>query len=230
MTPPDPAATPRAPLSFATIFAFLGLLAMAAGWWLPWVAELDVGGIGVTRSDLERIERDAARQGAPEDVAAAIRRMVASEAVSGTDLALLGRWYVDAPESDLEPKERRAWDLGLVVLRWAPWAALGAAALLALARLRKPPAPVLSAVIVLAVLVGGLAGLLWLGASQQAREAVAKNPTVLGAGVHAVTLGGLAALLGACFAVRSSNWWKVHLLAFATLAATIWWAVQRVQG
>jgi len=207
--------------SFATVLAFLGLLAMAAGWYLPWIARPDVDGVGFSRGDLNRLDEEAKKEGVPENVTAVVRRMLGSEAVSGRDLSVLGDFWLERDETQLEPKEFRGWTVGLAVLRVAPWALLAVAALLLVGRLRKPSSPVGTLVLTLAILVGGFAALIWLGSSQAAKKAVAADPTILGVGMYALVFGGAAAFLGGLFAVRTSTWWKVYPLTIVAVFGTI---------
>jgi|GEM_PF-3533891 len=207
--------------SFATVLAFLGLLAMAAGWYLPWIARPDVDGVGFSRGDLNRLDEEAKKEGVPENVTAVVRRMLGSEAVSGRDLSVLGDFWLERDETQLEPKEFRGWTVGLAVLRVAPWALLAVAALLLVGRLRKPSSPVGTLVLTLAILVGGFAALIWLGSSQAAKKAVAADPTILGVGMYALVFGDAAAFLGGLFAVRTSTWWKVYPLTIVAVFGTI---------
>ncbi len=219
----DPSALPpppAPPLSIATLLAFVGLLAIAAGWFLPWLARIDVGAVGVSRADLERLDAEARRDGVPADVVAVARRMLKNEAVNGHDLSVLGHHFVREAK-DLPPRERRGWTLGLATLRYAPWAAAAAALCLLLGRLRKPGSLALTLALTVALLVGGFAGLMWLGSSQQAKDAVADDPQVLGLGIHAIALGGLTALLGGLFALRTSTWWKVLPLTGGAVAGVV---------
>jgi len=224
---PDSTTAPSRPLSFATLLAFLGLVAIAVGWFLPWVARMDVGGIGVSGSDLTRLDEQARKEGAPEEVVAVIRRMRENEAVSGNDFAVLGRFWLDK-DTTVVARERRGWTLGLAVMRWAPWVTAAAAALLLLGRMRKPGSLVLTLVLSVAILVGGFAGLMWLGSSQQAKDSVATDPKVLGLGIYAIAIGGLAALLGGLFAMRASTWWKAILLTVLAVTGVIVACVQYV--
>lgn len=207
-------------LSIATLLAFVGLLAIAAGWFLPWLARIDVGAVGLSRADLERLDANAKRDGVPERVTEVARRMLENHAVNGNDLAILGQHFVGEAK-DLPPRERRGWTLGLATLRWAPWAAAAAALGLLLGRLRKPGALALAFALTVAILVGGFAGLMWLGASEQAKDAVADDPRVLGLGIHAIALGGLTALLAGLFAMRTSTWWKVVPLTGLAVAGVV---------
>jgi len=226
-TSPDLATSPAPRTSFMTVLAFLGLLVMAAGWYLPWLAHVEINGIGASRASLQQLEENAKKEGIPDDVTAVIKRMLANEAVSGSDLSTFGRYYVDK-QDDLTPKDRRGWTLGLAVLRFAPWAAVAAAVLLALGRLRKPGFLTLTLVLSIAILIGGFAGLLWLGASEQAKDAVTTDPKVLGVGIYAIALGGLAAFLGGLFAVRTCTWWKAYLLTIAVVVGAVVGAVAYV--
>ncbi|MFO0932883.1 MAG: hypothetical protein U1E39_09245 [Planctomycetota bacterium] len=213
---------PLAPrTSFATVLAFLGLLAMAAGWFLPWIARLDVDGMGISDAELGRLEEQGKREGVPDAVMAVVKRMRSNEAVSGRDLSVLGDHFISRDGDTLPAKERRGWAVGLAVMRWAPYALAGVALLLLLGRLRKPSFPVGTLVLSVALLVGGFAALLWIGASNNAREAVAKNPTVLGVGLYGIVFGGAAAFLGGLFGVRTSTWWKVYLLTILVVVGTI---------
>lgn len=207
--------------SFATTLAFLGLVAMAVGWFLPWIARLDVDGMGISEAELRGLEERAKEEGVPEAVIGVVKRMRSNEAVSGRDLSILGDFWIERDAATLPPKEVRAWTVGLVVMRWTPFV-LGAAALfLLLGRLRKPSFPVGALVVALALLVGGFSALMWIGASNNAREAVEKQPQVLGLGIHGIVFGGAAALLGGLFAVRRSTWWQTYLLAILAVVATI---------
>lgn len=219
-SPADLAPAPSPRTSFATTLAFLGLLAIVAGWFLPAITDIHMGGAGATRADLDRLEADAKEKGVPDDVVAAAKHMRANEAISVRDFVVVGRWVFDKAEG-LEPKERRAWNLVLLVGTWTPWVALGAAALLALGRLRKPGFLPLTLALTIAILIGGLAGLLVLGSSQQAKDAVARDPQVLGVGIYAIALGGLATFLGGLFAVRRGTWWKAYLLTIVAVASAI---------
>lgn len=213
---------PLAPrTSFATVLAFLGLVVMAAGWFLPWIARLDVDGMGISEADLGRLEAEAKREGVPDAVMAVVKRMRSNEAVSGRDLSVLGDFWIEREAKSLSPKELRGWTAGLAVMRWAPWALAGTALLLLLGRFRKPSFPVGTLVLSLALLVGGFAALLWIGASENAREAVAKDPKVLGVGMYGIVFGGAAAFLGGLTAVRTSTWWKVYLLTILVVVGTI---------
>ena len=220
-------ATPKT--SFATVLAFLGLVAIAAGWFMPWIAKINVSGVAMSRADLHTLEDQARKEGVPADVAGVVKRMLANEAVSGRDLAVMGRFWIDLDDQkELDAKERRGWTLGLAVLTWAPWVAAGVAALLLLGRLRKPSFPVLTLVLTVAILVGGFAGLVWLGSSEAAKNAVADDPQILGVGVYAIALGGAAAFVGGVLAVRSSTWWKAYLLTIVAVVASIMGAVAYV--
>jgi hypothetical protein len=214
-----PSPAPRT--SFATGLAFLGLVAMAAGWFLPWIARLDVDGMGISDAELRRLEAEAKQDGVPDDVLAVVKRMRSNEAVSGRDLSVLGDHWISKDGKTLPPHEFRAWTAGLVVMRWTPYVLAGVALLLLLGGLRKPSFPVGTLVLSLALLVGGFAALLWIGASNHAREAVAKDPTVLGVGLYGIVFGGAAAFLGGLFAVRTSTWWKVYLLTILVVVGTV---------
>ena len=214
--PPFPSRT-----SFATVLAFLGLLAMAAGWFLPWIARLDVDGMGISDPELVRLEEQAKREGVPDAVMAVVKRMRSNEAVSGRDLSVLGDFWISRDGDTLPAKERRGWAVGLAVMRWTPYALAGVALLLLLGRFRKPSFPVGTLVLSLALLVGGFAALIWIGASQNARDAVAQDPKVLGVGLYGIVVGGAAAFLGGLFAVRSSTWWKVYLLTVLVVVGTV---------
>ncbi len=224
---PETSPSPAPGTSFMTVLAFLGLLAITAGWFLPAIADIRLGGGGASKADLERLESDAKKNGISDDVVASLKRMQANEAVSARDFEVVGSYYVEKTEG-LDPKERRGWTLALAVLRWTPWAALGAAALLALGRLRKPGFLTLTLVLSIAIVVGGMAGLLVLGSSQQAKDAVAADPKVLGVGIYAIALGGLAAFLGGLFAVRRGTWWKAYLLTIVVVAAVVMGAMAYV--
>ena len=101
-SPDSPMASTR-PLSLATLLAFLGLVAIAVGWFLPWVARMDVGGLGVSGTDLTLLDERAKQEGASEEVVAVIHRMRTNEAVSGNDLSVLGRFSLDK-ETTLTPR------------------------------------------------------------------------------------------------------------------------------
>ena len=83
-------------------------------------------------------------------------------------------------------------------MRWAPSVTAAAALLLALGRLRKPGSLLLALALTVAILVGGFAGLLVLGSSQQAKDAVAKDPQILGLGIYAIAIGGWSPCSVAC--------------------------------
>jgi hypothetical protein len=226
-TPTNEPATPARRLSLATMLAFLGLAAMTVGWFLPWIARVDVEGVGISDADVRRLDERAKEEGVPDDVTTVVKRVAAHDAVSGRDLSVLGRFWVDR-EKSLTPREQRGWALGLAVLAWGPWALGASALLLLLGGWRKPSSPVAALVLTAATLVGGFAGLMWIGSSQQAKDAVAHDPQVLGVGIYAIALGGLAAFLGGLFAVRTSTWWKAYLLAALAVGGAVWGAIQYV--
>jgi hypothetical protein len=227
--PPPPPATPRP--SWATALAFVGLLAVAGGWFLPWVADAHVhGGAGFAHADLvqlARLEREAGRDATSDDVVRAARRLLRGEAVDGFDLGALARYVVDPPSGARgvrgpdDPVERRAFAVAGVVLRIGPYVAAAVALLLLLGRLRKPAFVVLGLVLAVALLLGGGAALLLLGASLDARETVANDPTALGLGVYTIALGGLATLVGGLGAARLATWWKAYLVAIVAVVAAI---------
>src|SRR5690606_19989326 len=144
--------------------------------------------MGVSAADLRRLAEEGKTAGVPADVVAVTRRMLENEAVSGIDLGILGRYRLEQ-EKHLEPRERRGWTLGLAELRGAPWVTGSSAVLLAFGRMRKPGTLPLTLALTVALLVGGFAGLLWLGSSQQAKDAVAEDPKVLGLGIYAIAVG-----------------------------------------
>lgn len=217
--PPLPPLAPRT--SFATVLAFLGLLAAAAGWFLPWTGKLDLTGAGFTRGDLERLVERGPREGVSEAVVGVATRVLAADAVTGRDLSIVFDHWFDTERATLEEKEVRGWTVGLAALRWSPWALLGAAGLLLLGLLRKPSAFVGALVLVLALLVACFVAIVGLGASESARAAVRADPATLGVGAWAIAGGALAALVGGVFAVRTSTWWKVYLLAIGGVVAAI---------
>lgn len=214
---PPPA--PRA--SFATKLAFLGLVVMAAGWFLPWLARLEAEGFRFTPAELRELEEQDRRAGASDDVVAVARRVRENGYLTGRDLATLVGSSDVRERSSLTPSEGRAWDAAVAFLRWAPFVAAGAAALLLLGRLRKPGVLVGTLTLVVALAVSALIGLLWLGASQTARESVANDPGILGIGMWAIHAGALLALVGGLFGVRASTWWKVYLLTVVTVVAAV---------
>lgn len=209
--------------SFACVLAFVGLLAMAGGWFLPWVAELDVQGMAFSRDDLRRMEDEAKREGIPDDVTAVVRSMLEKEAVSGRDLGVVCAYWLDKERErgGIDPKEERGFTIGVAVLRYGPFALAAVAGLLLLRGLRKPAFPVGALVLTAAILVGGFAALVWIGASQTAKESVQQDPRVLGVGVYGIVFGGALAFLGGLFAVRTSTWWKVYLLTILLVVGTV---------
>lgn len=209
--------------SFATVLAFVGLLAMAGGWFLPWVADLDVQGMAFSRDDLRRMEDEAKREGIPDDVTAVVRSMLEKEAVSGRDLGVVCAYWLDKERERgaIDPKEERGFTIGVAVLRYGPFVLAGVAGLLLLRGLRKPSFPVGALVLTAAILVGGFAALLWIGASQTAKESVQQDPRVLGVGLYGIVFGGALAFLGGLFAVRTSTWWKVYLLTIVLVVGSV---------
>ncbi len=218
---PSPMPSPAPRTSFATVLAFLGLVAMAAGWFLPWVARLDADGFGFTDAELRRLEAQDRRDGAAGDVAAVVGRIRANGHVTGRDLGALGAAMIADHRASLTPSDARGWDLGVAFLRWAPWLAAGVAVLLLIGRFRKPGVLVGTATLVVTIAIGALLAILWLGASNTAHDTVTRDPSVLGVGMWAIHAGVAAALVGGLFAVRASTWWKVYLLTLGIVAAAV---------
>jgi hypothetical protein len=107
-------------------------------------------------------------------------------------------------------------------LRWLPWVAAALGAWVLLCRLRPLPSLLLAAVFTTGTLVGGLAGLLWVGMSEAGRRRIQDNPGELGVGLQIVTVSAALAILAAIFGVRRSNWWLAYLLSLGlTLGALI---------
>lgn len=216
----DPSLPPPAPrMSFATELAFLGLVVMAVGWFLPWLARLEADGFRFTPAELRDLEEQERRAGAPDDLVAVTRRVRENGYLTGRDLAALAGAPGVRSRSSLTPSEDRAWGVAVAFLRWAPFVAAGAAALLLLGRLRKPGVLVGTLALVIALAVSALVGLLWLGASQTARESVVNDPGILGMGMWAIHAGAVLALVGGLFSVRASTWWKIYLLTVVSLVA-----------
>ena len=205
--------------SFATILAFAGLVAIAVGWALPWFGAVDVAPVGADRVEL-RAFADGAKNGVPEDVSAVARRVLDGASVSGNQLATLGRFWLGR-RGGIDPVERRAWTAGLLVLRLAPWTAAAAALLLLLGRLRRPASPVLAWTLFVAASVLGFAGIVGLGASENARRAVIEDPSRLAVGVWSIAGGIVTAILGGLAAVTRKTWWRAYLLAFVLVVASI---------
>lgn len=218
---PSPMPSPAPRTSLATVLAFLGLVVMAVGWFRPWLARLEADGFRFTPAELRELEEQERRAGTPDDLVVVTRRVRENGYLTGRDLAAFAGASRVRDRSSLTPSEGRAWDVVVAFLRWAPFVAAGAAALLLLGRLRKPGVLVGTLTLVIALAVSAFVGLLWLGASQTARESVANNPGIIGEGMWAIHAGALLALVGGLFGVRASTWWKVYLLTVAVVVAVV---------
>ena len=221
--------------SFWALIACLGCAAVAASFFLPWLA-LGAGeqsDLGVSQGDLRALE-DAARKegGETPEVLALVRRIRAGEPITGRAWKTLLGWTVDHAEAQarLEPREVRAFRAANVALGALPWLAALLALLLLGNRLRRMPAAAIGALFLVGLLLGGLAGLLWLGASVQAQEHAAQNAAHLGLGMQVLAVGGLACLAAALFGVSRRTWWRGWGLGLALCAAIVAGVVLYVRG
>ena len=213
-------AAPRRPVSISTVLAFVGLVAMAVGWFLPWSTRIDLRGVGPTGPELDRLADPRANAGVPADVAEVAGRLRDNGSATGHDLTVVGSYWNDHRGSH-DPTERRALKIGLFTARAAPYLAAFLALLVLLGRLAKPSSPVLGLVLAYSLGMAAFTGLLVLGASDRARRAVLDEPALLGVGAYAIVGGCLASLFGGLFAMRTSTWWKALLLALALVIAAI---------
>ena len=212
-------APPRA-ISIATVLAIVGLVAMAAGWFLPWTARADMHGVGPSGSELDRMTDPTTNLGIPADVIEVARHLRDNGSATGRDLAVVGSYWVDHTGSH-SPIEHRAWKIGLFAAKAAPFLAAFLALLLLMGRLRRPQFVVLGLIQAYALGIAGFAALLVLGASENARAAIANDPSRLGFGIYVIVVGCLAALFGALFSFRTSTWWKSLLLALTLVGGSI---------
>ncbi len=215
-----PVPQPPRSISIATVLAFVGLVAMAGGWFLPWGTNVDVQGVGPSGPELDQLTDPRSNAGVPADVVEVARRLRDNGSASGSDLVVVGSHWVDRTPSD-SPVERRAWRIGLFAAKAAPYLAAFLALLLLLGRLRKPSSPVLGSVLAYTLGILGFAALLAIGASENARAAVSNDPSLLGIGIFAIVGGMLATLFGSLGSMRTSTWWKSLLLALALVIAVL---------
>lgn len=217
---PPPPPPPVRPLAIATLLAFVGFLAVAAGWALPWIRDIDGPGMGSARSDVERMRDDARRKRAPASVVEALDRLAAKGPASGHDLARILRWSADHDEG-VGARERRGWLAGLGFAQAAPWVAAALAVLLALGRLRAPSALVAGTSIGVALLLLAFLGVLFVGASDTARAGAAERPSAVGLGLWAVAAGSVLAFLGAVGGLRAKTWWKAIPLTLLLVGGAV---------
>lgn len=225
---PTTTATIR-PFSFWALVALLACLAIAASWFLPWLAlgAAERSDLGVGEGDL-RVLEDAARKEGPEAEAMLdlVGRLRAGEAATGREWLSLLSFAMEsaAARASFEPREERAFRVAYLSLAALPWLAAALALALLLGRLRVMGSLPIACLFALGLLVGGLGGLVWLGASMEARDRAAENLAHLGLGLKALAAGGLACLLSSLLGVTSRTWWRgwgLGLLLAAGLAVGV---------
>ncbi len=206
--------------SLMAVLALFGSLAIVAAFFLPWIGMTDDvrRELNLSRPDLERMEREIKAQTGDERAGRAMRLLLDGGSPNGLDwVALLGFVVRRADDEALAPRERRVFEVSLDALRALPWVAGGLALLLLLLRLRPMAAPLLACLFAVGLVLGGLGGLLWLGASQKAKEAAGQGE-LLGLGLKLMAGGGGAVFLASLFGVRAENWWKAYLLGLLLVA------------
>jgi hypothetical protein len=221
--------------SFWALLGCAGCAAIAVSWFLPWLAlgDGERRDLGVGQGDIRALE-DAARERGPEAeaVVALVRSLRAGEPATGREWLSLFAFAVDhaSAREDLEPREERVFRASHLFLAALPWVA-GALALLLLAdRLRRLGAPAIAGLFTVGLVLGGLGGLVWLGASLHARERAAENVAHLGVGLKVLAAGGLACFLAALFGVSARTWWRGWGLGVLLSAALVAGTVLYIRG
>jgi hypothetical protein len=224
---------PTARTSFATVLALVGTLAILAGWFLPWMSMTDrvAESMKFTQSDLEALDKNATAQGMDESSREALKHLVSRQAINGRDWAGIANFILESDtQRPTDPVGVRGLRLAVTVLRWTPWAVGAIALFLLLGMLRKPSFPVVALVLTVGFLLASAAGLICLGASENAKKSGGEEAAVLGMGIYAIIVGGSLATLGGLFAVKSSTWWKAYLLTIILVVGVIWGSIAYVQG
>lgn len=208
---------PSSRITVTAVLAMVACAGVAVGFYLPWFGmSVDVRqATGVTQAQLDRYIEESK---ADARVAGVCRRVAAGDLLSGTEWVTFFEWALSR-EGSFQPEEARALRLVLAVLKGLPWFAAALAAWALLHRLRAMPSPLLALLILLGLAFGVTGGLLWVGASVQAKEELQANPLLFGMGLRVVTCGGLLALLCGIFGVRLRNLLPTYLLALLLAAS-----------
>jgi hypothetical protein len=220
-------------VSVGAVVALLGCAAVVASFFLPWLASGTAEQEVLSPGDLRAIEESVREMGPEaEEAVAIVTRIRAGEAATGREWHHVLGFVLDHAEAqrDLAEKELRVLRVAHVSLGVLPWMAGLLALALLVGRLRPPASPVIALLFVLGLLIGGLAGLLWLGASIEARENALEDSGMLGAGLKALAVGALACLLGALVGVTRKTWWRGWGLGLLLAAALAVGTVLHVQG
>ncbi|MGQ0612363.1 MAG: hypothetical protein ACT4PV_01235 [Planctomycetaceae bacterium] len=223
---------PPAGASLMAVLALLGSLAIVAAFFLPWIGMTDEvrRELSLSRPDLERMEREVKAETGGERAGRATRLLLDGGSPNGLEwVAILGFVVRKADDQALAPRERRVFQVSLGSLRALPWIAGGLALLLLLLRLRPMAAPLLACLFAVGLVLGALGGLLWLGASQKAKEAAGQGE-LLGFGLKLLAGGGGAVFLASLFGVRATNWWKAYLLGLLLIAGMATAAVMYIRA
>ncbi len=199
--------------SIWALVACLGCAAIGTSTFLPWLAlgERQREDLGVSEGDLRALEEAAAGAGAEATEAVALlQRLRRGAAATGREWLSLIRWSLAHAEArqTLEPREQRVFNVSAWALGVLPFLGGGLALALLLDRWRSLTSWALGLLLVQGLLLGGLAGLVWLGASVHARERGAQNAGHVEIGLHLLALGGGACLLAALFGVTRRTWWR----------------------
>jgi len=221
--------------SFWALVAFLGCAAITVSWFLPWLAlgAREHDDLGVAARDLPSFEEAASKHGGDgAEVIGLIRRVRAGDPISGNEWSrLYGSVLQEAEARErLQPSDVRVFTVSRGVLLAIPWAAAALALLLLLDRLRTLGSWAVGSMFGLGLLLGGLAGLVLLGAMAQAREQGEDTLAHVGIGIHVLADGGIACLLAALFGVTKRTWWRGWALGLLLCAAILGASVCYVRG
>lgn len=221
--------------SLWALVAVAGCAALVASFFLPWLAlgSAEREDLGVSQGDLRALEEAARSQGKDtEAVVALVRRIRDGDPATGREWHQLLGWSLEHAEArrNLEPREVRAFRAAHTALAALPLVAALLAVLLLLDRLRTMRASVIAVLFVLGLVLGGLGGLLWLGASVQAKEHATQTIALLGFGLKLLATGGLACLIAALFGITRDTWLRAWALGILLSTALVVGTVLYVRG
>ena len=217
----SPARAPRT--SFWAVVGLLGCVAVAGGFFLPWVTLTKEAreAFSLTREELKQVEAQVAADTDDARVAEAAKKLLANEPVGGPDWIAIAKWQMHKDGGPKSEQDRHAQDLLFWWLQATAFAAGGVAVLILLSRARALSAPVLALLVVVGALYGGPAAYGWYAATQRTAEDVAADKVTVGLGAQAVAAGGALMALAGLLGVSRRNWWKTYLLVLLLAAALL---------
>jgi len=214
----------RAPrTSFWAVVGLLGCLAVAAGFFLPWMTLTKEArqALSLTREELKQVEAQVAADTDDARVAEAAKKLLADEPVGGPDWIAIARWQMRKDGGPKSEQDRHAQDLLFWWLQATAFAAGGVGLLILLSRARALAAPVLALLAVVGALYGGPAAYGWYAAWQRTAVDVAADKVTVGLGAQAVAVGGCLMALAGLLGVSLRNWWKTYLLVVLLAAGLL---------